>query len=106
MYVPPYLAEICLKAKMIGLLFIFKYLAIFILALIPCTFFHDFILQSSAYWHFQNGFWGWFVCFRRGSVETGLLCVALVVIELTLSVHQTGSKLTEVCLPVPPKCWD
>lgn len=50
MYVPPYLAEIYLKAKMIGLLFIFKYLAIFILALIPCTFFHDFILQSSAYW--------------------------------------------------------
>lgn len=74
MYVPPYLAEIYLKAKMIGLLFIFKYVAIFILALIPCTFFHDFILQSSAYWRRKGSskmfFWGWFV-WEEGVLRQG-----------------------------------
>lgn len=59
MYVPPYLAEIYLKAKMIGLLFIFKYLAIFILALIPCTFFMIYfavisLLEEER--HFQTDF--------------------------------------------------
>lgn len=36
--------------------------------------------------------------------ETGFLFVALCVLELCR--HQTGLKLTENCLPVPPENWD
>ena len=34
--------------------------------------------------------------------ETGFFYVALAV--LTLFVDQTGLKLTEICLPLPPQC--
>ena len=37
-----------------------------------------------------------------GFFETGFLCVALAVLELTL---WSGLKLTEIYLPLPPKCW-
>ena len=38
--------------------------------------------------------------------ETGFLRVtALAVLELAL-VDQAGLRLTEICLPLPPKCWD
>ena len=38
--------------------------------------------------------------------ETGFLCVtALTVLELAL-VDQAVLELTEICLPLPPKCWD
>ena len=37
--------------------------------------------------------------------ETRFLCVALAVLELAL-VDQASLKLTEIHLPLPPKCWD
>ena len=38
--------------------------------------------------------------------ETGFFCVALEpVLELAL-VDQAGLELTEICLPLPPECWD
>lgn len=65
MYVPPHLAEIYLKAKMIGLLFIFKSVAIFILALITYKFFSWFyfavINLLGEERHFQNVFRNWFL---------------------------------------------
>lgn len=36
--------------------------------------------------------------------ETGLFCVALAALELTLD--QASLKLIEIHLPLPPKCWD
>ena len=39
--------------------------------------------------------------------NTGFLCVALAVLELrTGTVDQVGLELTEICLPLPPECWD
>jgi hypothetical protein len=35
----------------------------------------------------------------------GFSCVALAVLELN-SVDQAGLELTEICLPLPPECWD
>ena len=38
--------------------------------------------------------------------ETGFLCVDLVpILELAL-VDQAGLELTEICLLLPPQCWD
>ena len=38
--------------------------------------------------------------------EAGFLCVtALAVFELAL-VDQAGLELTEICLPLPPECWN
>ena len=47
-----------------------------------------------------------FVClFLFLFLETGF-CVALKpVLELAL-VEQAGLELTEICLPLPPECWD
>ena len=42
-----------------------------------------------------------FVCF-----ETGFLCVALAVLELTLVDQNSHRELTEIHLPLPPECWD
>jgi hypothetical protein len=43
---------------------------------------------------------GWFVfCFLRQ-----FLCVALAVLELTLQTRLALN--SEICLPLPPKCWD
>jgi hypothetical protein len=36
-------------------------------------------------------------------LETGFLCVALAVLELT--VCQAGLRPTERYLPLPPECW-
>ncbi|CAO2632651.1 L-lactate dehydrogenase C chain [Lemmus lemmus] len=39
--------------------------------------------------------------------ETGLFCVTvLAVLELTPFVDQSDLELAEICLPLPPKCWD
>ncbi|KAH0517543.1 Cullin-4B [Microtus ochrogaster] len=37
--------------------------------------------------------------------QTWFLCVALTVLEFTL-VDQIGLQLTEICLILPPECWD
>ena len=42
------------------------------------------------------------------SLEIGFLCVALepvLVLELAL-VDQAVLQLTEICMPLPPECWD
>jgi hypothetical protein len=44
---------------------------------------------------------GWLV-FRFS--ETGFLCVALAVLELTLQTRLASN--SEIHLPLPPKCWD
>ena len=36
--------------------------------------------------------------------ETGFLCVALAVMELTLETRLAST--SEICLPLPPKCWN
>jgi hypothetical protein len=36
--------------------------------------------------------------------ETGFLCVALAVLELTLETRLASN--SEIRLPLPPKCWD
>ena len=36
--------------------------------------------------------------------ETGFLCVALAVLELTLKPRLASN--SEIRLPLPPKCWD
>ena len=38
--------------------------------------------------------------------KIGFLCVALTTLELALYIDQFGFKLTEICLPLPPECWD
>jgi hypothetical protein len=43
-----------------------------------------------------------FVCF--GFFETGFLCVALAFLELTLYTRPASN--SEICLPLPPECWD
>jgi hypothetical protein len=72
MYVPPYLAEIYLKAKMIGLRFIFKYVAIFILVLIPCTFFFMILFCSHRLTGGGKAFPKWF--FGFGGLFVGGEC--------------------------------
>ena len=43
---------------------------------------------------------------RQMYVKTGFLCVTVLAgLELAL-VDQTGLELTEICLHLPPKCWD
>ncbi|GAB1290336.1 Transferrin receptor protein 2 [Apodemus speciosus] len=37
-------------------------------------------------------------------VSNGFICVALAVLEL--GVDQASLELTEICLPLPPECWD
>jgi hypothetical protein len=39
-----------------------------------------------------------------GFFETGFLCVALAVLELTLETWLASN--SEISLPLPPKCWD
>jgi hypothetical protein len=36
--------------------------------------------------------------------ETGFLCVALAVLELTMWTRLASN--SEIHLPLPPKCWD
>jgi hypothetical protein len=36
--------------------------------------------------------------------ETGFLCIALTVLELTLWIRLASN--SEIRLPLPPKCWD
>ena len=36
--------------------------------------------------------------------ETGFLCIALALLELTLKTRLASNQ--EICLPLPPKCWD
>jgi hypothetical protein len=36
--------------------------------------------------------------------ETGFLCIALAVLELALQTRLALN--SEICLPLPPKCWD
>ena len=42
-----------------------------------------------------------FVCFSRQGFSVALEPA----LELAL-VDQSGLKLTEICLPLPPECWD
>ena len=38
--------------------------------------------------------------------KTGFLCVIVLgALELAL-IDQAGLKLREICLPLPPECWD
>ena len=39
-----------------------------------------------------------------GEFETGFLCVVLAVLELTLYTRLASN--SEICLSLPPKCWD
>jgi hypothetical protein len=50
-------------------------------------------------------FWlvGWFILFFD-FFETGFLCVALAVLELTLWTRLASN--SEIRLPLSPKCWD
>ena len=36
--------------------------------------------------------------------QTGFLCIALAVLELTLQTRLASN--SEICLPLPPECWD
>jgi hypothetical protein len=36
--------------------------------------------------------------------ETGFLCLALAVLELTVKTRQAGLELTEICLPLILEC--
>jgi hypothetical protein len=36
--------------------------------------------------------------------KTGFLCIALAVLELTLSTRLASN--SEICLPLPPEHWD
>ena len=38
--------------------------------------------------------------------ETGFLWCSFEACPETHPVGQAGLKLTEICLPLPPKCWD
>ena len=44
------------------------------------------------------GLWG-------AGFETGFLCIALAPVLALALVGQAGLKLTEICLPLPPKFW-
>ena len=47
---------------------------------------------------------GWLVfCFVL-FFETGFLCIALAVLELTLETRLASN--SEIRRPLPPKCWD
>ena len=48
--------------------------------------------------------WGLFVCLFFGFSETGFLCIALAVLELTLQTRLAWN--SEIRLSLPPKCWD
>ena len=39
-----------------------------------------------------------------GFLQTGFLCIALAVLELTLKTRLALN--SDICLPLPPKCWD
>ena len=45
-----------------------------------------------------------FVLFLWFFFETGFLCVALAVLELTLWTRLASN--SEIHLPLPPECWD
>jgi hypothetical protein len=45
----------------------------------------------------------WFFCFVL-FFETGFLCGALAVLELTLQTRLSSN--SEIYMPLPPKCWD
>ena len=45
-----------------------------------------------------------FLGFGFWVLETGFLCVALAVLELTLWTRLVSN--SEIYLPLPPKCWD
>jgi hypothetical protein len=47
---------------------------------------------------------GFFCLFVFIFFETGFLCVDLAVLELTLYTSLASN--SEICLPLPPKCWD
>ncbi|GAB1291013.1 RNA/RNP complex-1-interacting phosphatase [Apodemus speciosus] len=42
--------------------------------------------------------------FLKANKNNGFLCVALAVLELTLKLRLASN--SEICLPLPPKCWD
>jgi hypothetical protein len=45
------------------------------------------------------------VFYWGGGFETGFLCIALAVLELTLCRPGLASN-SEIHLPLPPECWD
>jgi hypothetical protein len=55
----------------------------------PPVFFPFFFSSSSSFFFF---------------LETEFLCVALAFLELTLYTRLASN--SEICLPLPPKCWD
>jgi hypothetical protein len=64
------------------------------------------VVLGLGFWVFWCVFWGvlgfgfWFLVF----FETGFLCVALAVLELTLWTRLALN--SEIRLSLPPKCWD
>ena len=50
-------------------------------------------------------FWFFVLVLVFGFLRQGFSVALEPVLELTL-VAQTGLELTEICLPLPPKCWD
>jgi hypothetical protein len=69
-------------------------------------FFFPFFIRYLAHLHFQ--------CYTKSPpypptldwvFKTGFLCVALSLLG-TCSVNQVGLELTEIRLPLPPRCWD
>ena len=46
-----------------------------------------------------------FVCFGFGFLRQDFAVALEPVLELVL-VDQASLKLTEICLPLPPECWD
>jgi hypothetical protein len=38
--------------------------------------------------------------------KTGFFSVTLAVLGFSLSVIEAGLQLTDICLLLPPKCWD
>ena len=53
---------------------------------------------------FQYQILSFFFFFSR-FFKTGFLCVALAILELAL-IDQVGLRLIEICLLLPPVCWD
>jgi hypothetical protein len=64
---------------------------------------HSRYRAKSANAHFIQGF-SFFFFFFFWFFETGFLCIALAVLELTLQTRLASN--SEIRLPLPPKCWD
>ena len=62
------------------------------------------ILNTLSLGHFFFGGGGGGGCLFVCLFETGFLCIALAVLELTLQTRLALN--SEIRLPLPPECWD